>query len=170
MPHDLNSDSEPTAELLEALLPILHRIHVERTLSPGKVGILRHVAENGRASSAELAVKVQVSPQAISLAARELEALGLVERIPDEMDRRRSWIHPTEAGRRKLAEETRTGRAWLYGAIRERLTPEERQTLASAIPVLRKLTAGTASETLSAAASTPAPEPTPEAPSEEPHD
>ncbi|NUL47822.1 MarR family transcriptional regulator [Cellulosimicrobium funkei] len=163
----MNSDFEPTAELLEALLPILHRIHVERTLSPGKVGILRHVAEKGRASTAELAVKVQVSPQAISLAARELEGLGLVERVPDETDRRRSWIHATEAGRLKLAEETRTGRAWLYGVIRERLTPEERQTLASAIPVLRKLTAETAeSETLSAAESTPAPE----AASEEPRD
>ncbi|MFB9074782.1 MarR family winged helix-turn-helix transcriptional regulator [Citricoccus parietis] len=141
---------------------------MERTLSPGKVGILRHVAENGRASTAELAVKVQVSPQAISLAARELEALGLVERIPDVTDRRRSWIHPTEAGRLKLAEETRTGRAWLYEVVRERLTPEELQSLVSAIPVLRKLTTETASETLSPAASTPAP--TPETASEEPHD
>lgn len=136
-----HADAEPTAALLEALHPILRRIHVERTLSPGKVGILRHVTENGRASSADLATAVQVSQQAISLAVRELEALGLVERVPDEADRRRSWVHVTEAGRHTVARESRAGREWLYGVIRERLTPEERQTLSAAVPVLRKLTA-----------------------------
>lgn len=141
-PHpDSVDDSAPTAELLETLQPILRRIMVERTLSPGKVGILRHVAVNERASAAELAAAVQVSPQAISLATRELEDLGLIQRIPDGTDRRRTWIHPTAAGRRRLAEETQAGRSWLYGAIRERLTPVERKTLAEAIPVLRKLTA-----------------------------
>lgn len=144
--HDSVDDSAPTAELLETLQPILRRIMVERTLSPGKVGILRHVAVNERASAAELAAAVQVSPQAISLATRELEDLGLIQRVPDETDRRRTWIHPTAAGRQRLAEETQAGRSWLYGALRERLTPVERQTLAEAIPVLRKLTAEPGSE------------------------
>lgn len=162
MPSDPIADSEPTAALLEALHPILRRIQVERTLSPGKVGILRHVAENGRSSSADLAAAVQVSPQAISLAARELEGLGLVERVPDETDRRRSWIRPTDAGRLKLTEESRTGRAWLYEVIRERLTPAERQRLTSVIPVLRKLTADPASEA--------APEAAPEAAEAAPED
>jgi DNA-binding MarR family transcriptional regulator len=135
------SDADPTAELLEALLPILGRIHRERTLSPGKVGILRHLARHGRAGTAELATAVQVSPQAVSLATRELEAMGLVERIPDDGDRRRSWIQATEAGRLALAEETRAGRSWLQVAVREHLSAAERQTLASAIPVLAKLTA-----------------------------
>lgn len=141
-PHpDPLADSAPTAELLEALQPILRRIVAERTLSPGKVGILRHVAETGRASTAELAAAVQVSPQAISLATRELEGLALVRRIPDETDRRRTWIHPTEAGRARLAEEALAGRSWLYGVIQDRLTPAERRALTEAIPALRKLTA-----------------------------
>lgn len=135
------ADADPTADLLEALLPILGRIHRERTLSPGKVGILRHLVGHGRAGTAELAAAVQVSQQAISLATRELEALGLVERIPDDGDRRRSWIQATEAGRLALADETLAGRSWLQAAVLEHLSPAERQTLASAIPVLAKLTA-----------------------------
>ncbi|MGM7669322.1 MarR family winged helix-turn-helix transcriptional regulator [Microbacterium sp. A93] len=146
-PHpDPLADSAPTAELLESLQPILRRILAERTLSPGKMGILRHVAENGRASTAELASTVQVSPQAISLATRELEGLGLIRRVPDETDRRRMWVHPTEAGRGRLGEETLAGRSWLHQVIQDRLTPAERQTLTHAIPVLRKLTAAVDSE------------------------
>lgn len=140
MPTDPLADDHLSAELLEALLPILHRIHVERTLSPGKVGILRHLERHGRASTADLATAVQVSPQAISLATRELEGLGLVTRVPDEQDRRRSWTHLTEAGRRTFAEEVHTGRAWLHRAVQDRLTPAERRTLAAAVPLLAALT------------------------------
>lgn len=140
MSSDVSDGTEPTAALLEALLPILHRIHIERTLSPGKVGILRLLARHGRGSTADLAAAVQVSPQAISLATRELESLGLVERAQDDHDRRRSWFHATETGRRKLAEEVRIGRAWLYEVIHDRLTPGERQMLEEAVPVLLKLT------------------------------
>lgn len=146
MPSAPPAASDPTADLMEALLPILARIHRERTLSPGKLGILRHLLRHGRAGTAELAAAVQVSPQAISLATRELDGLGLVERIPDEGDRRRTWIQATEAGRLAVAEETRAGRAWLQVAVLERLSPAERQTLVSAIPVLAKLTAEPSSE------------------------
>lgn len=146
MPSAPHAASDPTADLLEALLPILGRIHRERTLSPGKVGILRHLVRHGRAGTAELAAAVQVSPQAISLATRELVGLGLVERIPDDGDRRRSWIQATEAGRLALAEETQAGRAWLQVAVLEHLSAAERQTLVAAIPVLAKLTAEPAGE------------------------
>ncbi|MBT8162836.1 MarR family transcriptional regulator [Arthrobacter sp. GN70] len=125
--------------LFDTLLPLLRRLNAERTLSSGKLGVLRHVAEHGRTSTTELAAVVHVSPQAISLAARELERLELVARVPDAEDRRRVWIELTDAGRQKLVQESAAGHGWLDQAITERLTPEERRTLESAIPVLRKL-------------------------------
>jgi DNA-binding MarR family transcriptional regulator len=123
----------------EALHPLLRRLNAQRTLSPGKLGVLRHLAEHGRATTSELAAVVQVSPQAISLSARELERLGFVVRVPDAGDRRRTWIELTDAGGQKLAQELAAGHAWLDRAITERLAPEERKTLEAAIPVLRKL-------------------------------
>jgi DNA-binding MarR family transcriptional regulator len=133
------ADQLMTRSFFETLRPLLRRLNAERTLSPGKLGVLSYLAEHGRANTSELAAVVQVSPQAISLAARELERLQFVVRVPDAEDRRRAWIELTDAGRQKLARELAAGHAWLDRAIRERLTPEERKTLEAAIPVLRKL-------------------------------
>lgn len=128
-----------TLSFFEALRPLLRRLAAGRTLSPGKMGVLSHLAEHGRATTSELAAVVQVSPQAISLSARELERLQFVVRVPDAQDRRRTWIELTDAGRQKLAQELAAGHAWLDRAVMERLTPEERKVLEAAIPVLKKL-------------------------------
>jgi DNA-binding MarR family transcriptional regulator len=124
---------------LDTLHPLLRRLNAERTLSPGKLGVLRHLAENGRATTSELAAVVQVSPQAISLATRELEKLNIVVRVPDSEDRRRIWIELTDSGRQKLAQELAAGREWFERSIEEKLTPDERTALENVIPILRKL-------------------------------
>lgn len=141
--HEPVPGQDPARSFFQALQPLLRRLNTERTISPGKMGVLRHIAEHGPATTSELATVVQVSPQAISLAARELERLGFIVRVPDATDRRRIWIEITEAGGQKLAEESSAGLGWLDRAITERLTPEERKTLATAIPILRKLGAET---------------------------
>jgi DNA-binding MarR family transcriptional regulator len=97
------ADVAITRSFPETLHPLLSRVNAERRLSPGKLGVLRHLAEEERARMSELAVVVQVSPQAISLATRELERLKIVVRVPDSADRRRIWIELTELGRQELA-------------------------------------------------------------------
>jgi DNA-binding MarR family transcriptional regulator len=139
MTGDPATDQALTHSLFEALHPLLRQLNAERTISPGKIGVLRHLAERGRATTSELAVVVRVSPQGISLAVRELLGLGLVERAPDAEDRRRVWIEITPAGRQKLALESSAGQGWLDRAVAERLSPDERTSLAAAIPALRKL-------------------------------
>lgn len=141
MTHETPPGQVATRSFFQALQPLLRRLNTERTISPGKLGVLGHIAEHGPATTSELATVVQVSPQAISLAARELERLGFVVRVPDVADRRRIWIEITDAGRQKLARESSAGHGWLDRAISERLTPEERRTLELVIPVLQKLAA-----------------------------
>lgn len=126
-----------TGILLEALYPILRKLHARRTISAGKFAVLRHLAEHDRATTAELATAISVSPQGISLAVREMEALGFVHRVQDDVDRRKMWLLLTDAGRQKLGEESAAGYAWLDQAISERLTPAEQGILVAAIPVLR---------------------------------
>jgi DNA-binding MarR family transcriptional regulator len=128
-----------TRSFFDALRPLLRRLDAERTLSPGKLGVLSHLAAHRQAASSELAAVVQVSPQAISLAVGELERLGFVVRVPDDEDRRRTWITLTDEGRQKLAQEMAAGHAWIDRAVAERLTGEERKAMEGAIPVLRKL-------------------------------
>jgi DNA-binding MarR family transcriptional regulator len=139
MTHEPLPGQVPARSFFQALQPLLRRLNTERTISAGKLGVLRHIAEQGPATTSELAAVVQVSPQAISLAARELERLGFVVRVPDAADRRRSWIEITDAGRQKLDLESSAGHGWLDRAIAEQLTPEERTTLEAVIPILRKL-------------------------------
>ncbi|WP_211482556.1 MarR family transcriptional regulator [Arthrobacter sp. OV608] len=139
MTHGSMTDQLMTRSFFDALRPLLRRLNAERTLSTGKLGVLSHLAEQGRATSSELAAAMHVSPQAISLSAGELERLGFVLRVPDARDRRRCWIELTDAGRQKLAQELATGHAWVDRAVAERLMPEERKTLEAVIPILRKL-------------------------------
>lgn len=133
------TDEPITRPFFETLPPILRRLNAERTISPGKMGILRHLAEHGHATTSELAAAVQVSPQGISLAARELERMQCVVRVHDSEDRRRIWIELTDLGRQKLARESAAGYDWLDRVITERLTPDEWKTLERAIPMLRKI-------------------------------
>lgn len=135
-----------THSFFEALHPLLARLNVERTLSPGKLGILRYLSKHGRATTSELAVAGRVSPQGISLAARELERLQLVTRVPDDVDRRRVWIELTREGGEKLSQEVSVGYGWLDRTVSERLTPEDRRVLEAVIPVLRKLASEASSD------------------------
>lgn len=125
--------------LVEAIRPISRRLNSASTFSPGKLGILGHLARHGRATTTELAAIIRVTPQAVSLAARELEDMSLVGRAPDAEDRRRTWIELTEAGRQRLARERAAGLEWLEEAISTRLTQQEQQSLETLIPLLRKL-------------------------------
>jgi len=138
-------DGNLAQSLREALRPLWRRLNANKTLSMGKIDVLARL-ERGPATSADLATAARISPQAIATAVRELESLGLVGRTPDDRDRRRVWIELTEAGRERLAQERAIGNAWLEQALTEQLTPEEQKLLASAVPLLRKLTGGAAGE------------------------
>ena len=127
----------------QALQPLLRRQNAERTLSSGKVGILLYLAEHGRATTTELAPVLQVSPQGISLAARELERSQFVARLTDAEDRRRVWIELTDVGRQKLVEELAAGHEWFDRAVEKRLMQDERKALEAVIPILRKLGSAT---------------------------
>lgn len=132
-------ENSVSLSLVEAIRPISRRLNSASTFSPGKLGILGHLARHGRATTTELAAIIRVTPQAVSLAARELEDLGLLGRVPDAEDRRRIWIELTDAGRRRLVQERAAGLEWLESAISTRLTPQEQYSLETLIPLLRKL-------------------------------
>src|SRR4051794_15873692 len=133
------ADRELSADLLEVLVPLLGVVHSSRTLSPGKVGVLRLVSEQGRASAVELTKAIGVSQQAISLTAKELEAAGLLTRHKDEQDKRRTWFHLTAAGADRLAAEIQAGRAALQTRIDSALSGGDDAIVRAALPMLRRI-------------------------------
>lgn len=126
-------------ELHETLRPLIRALNAQRTLSVGKLGILRALADGQRGTSSELAARIRVSPQAISLATKEMEELGLVARTRDGDDRRKVWLVLTEAGQARLEQELRAGEQWLATAIEQRLTPDDVRALTAALPALARL-------------------------------
>lgn len=139
MPANSSSDIPIANQFLDALLPLTRYLRAQRTLSEGKVGMLRHLVENGPTSISDLATAIHVSNQGASFGVRDLESLDYVERTPDETDRRRVWITITDAGRDALAKEVLTSRERLSAAVERTLTAEERAALIAAVPVLQKL-------------------------------
>lgn len=124
------------ASLVEFLRPAVARMSGARTLSTGKFNILRHLAEEERASAAELAHLIRVSPQGVSVAVKELTEAGLIERHPDQTDRRRVWLRSTQQGRIALAEERARSHGWLIDAIETTWTPAQAAAVAESVTLL----------------------------------
>lgn len=139
-------DPNLAAEFRSALRPLVRRFNRERTVSLGKSGILNRLNEHGPATASELAVSERITPQAVAVALRELEALSYVARARDEVDRRKVGVKITKQGRIAIKSEHAAGTRWLAEALMERLDDSERATLSSAVPVLRKLMEETADE------------------------
>ncbi|MBS7548928.1 winged helix DNA-binding protein [Dietzia sp. Marseille-Q0999] len=112
----------------------------------GKVGILFHLEQRGPLAATDLAGLERISHQAVANAVRELQDFGFVSRSPDPADGRRTLVSLTDAGRERLTAERAAGQDWLVDAVAGQLDADERATLAAAIPLLRRLDAGTEAE------------------------
>jgi len=99
------------------------------------LAVLEH---EGPLSPTELAEHEGVAKASVSPVLAALEEDGLVTRRPHARDGRQCVIIITEAGRAALARERDKKHAWLAVRLSE-LDPDDRSTLASALPALRRL-------------------------------
>ena len=107
-------------------------------LTPSQTVVLFRLA-HGQASSSDLAVAEKVRPQSMAATVAVLLDRGFVERAPDPNDRRRQLLSLTAAGRDFVDGSRRSRQEWLAGAVAERLTDAERETLLAALPLLSRL-------------------------------
>ncbi|MBX6722281.1 MAG: MarR family transcriptional regulator [Dactylosporangium sp.] len=99
---------------------------------------LRHLVRHGPCSVTELAGRDRVTTQAISLRVAPLVRAGLIHRLSDPADGRRSLLEATDRGRKVV----RTAQAHALAALDDLVAglPEaERSALTAALPVLHKL-------------------------------
>ena len=93
----------------------------------------------GPMTTAELARREQISPQAMGITLAALEERGLVERRRDEEDRRRSVTTVSEAGQEMLRLK-RSARARVIAAgLASEFTEEELRILTAAAPLIQRL-------------------------------
>lgn len=107
-------------------------------LGASSMAALVTVAEQGPLRLGDLARHEGVTPATLSRIVAALEEEGYAERTVDAEDRRSSWLAVTPAGRR-LLEGVRHDRAELIAGRVDRLTDEQRESLAAALEALEAL-------------------------------
>jgi DNA-binding MarR family transcriptional regulator len=94
---------------------------------------------SGPMSVAELASQRHVRHQSMRLVTAQLEAEGLVEKLPNPADGRSRLLSVTVKGRETLAAARSARTSRIAALIGDRLTEEERRTLEAAITIIDRL-------------------------------
>lgn len=129
-------------ELREAMMAVTRQMRRHRPdhgLTLSQLEILGEVHRSGTIPPAELGVRLHVRTQSLTDSINELVTRGLIERRPDETDRRRQLISLTQAGAQLLEADRAERDAWLHDTMRENLSELEFNLLMLVAPVLRKL-------------------------------
>jgi len=130
------------SELRVVIGQLVRRLRAEHAFPLSHGAVLGRLDREGAQSVSDLAVSERVRPQSMAQTVSDLEADGYVARRPDPDDRRRALVELTEQGIAVLDADRRHRDGWLANAICEDLSAREQETLADAVPLLRRLTEG----------------------------
>jgi DNA-binding MarR family transcriptional regulator len=136
----VTDETELGADLL-AVVARLNRLATQRARLPlpwAQARLLSTIEDQGEARISDLAHLDHCSQPTMTTQVRRLEDAGLVSRTTDPGDARAVLIRITDQGRRTL-NQARADRAATINPRLERLSAEERQTLAAAVDVIRRL-------------------------------
>ena len=120
---------------------LARRVRRERTedeITDGQRSVLFNLYSDGSQTLSQLSESDRVSPPSMSRTVNALEASGLVVRTSSATDGRKVAIDLTPEGRSLVNETRRKRDAWFSSRL-AKLTPEQREILAQAAPILREL-------------------------------
>jgi DNA-binding MarR family transcriptional regulator len=101
--------------------------------------VLLRLEGDGPATVSMLARAEGVRPQSMRVTVSSLETAGLVSGEPDQTDGRQTIFSLTRACRETLKNTRAAREDWLYRALLAQLAPREREQLAAAVELLKRL-------------------------------
>ena len=130
-----------TTDLRLACMRISRRVRFESTaeVAPHQYSVLIRLDEQPR-TPRELADIERVSPPSMTRTVNSLVELGLVQKAEHPTDGRQVVVTLTDAGKAEVVETRRRRDAWLTERLKG-MTKEERQLLADAAELLRRIAA-----------------------------
>ncbi|WP_406010541.1 MarR family transcriptional regulator [Streptomyces sp. NBC_00637] len=134
-------DHQLAEDLRLAVGELVRAVRPADTMPPGEAAVLGYLDRNGPLTTADIAQQRGVSHQSVAKAVKELLGQGLVRAEAHPSDGRKLLLHLTPTGSGRLAEERRRREDWLGAAIHDVLGADERKALATAVPLLARLTA-----------------------------
>ena len=136
------TDAGLASSLRISVMRLTRRLRNERDpsedLSIHHLAVLGTLWRNGQMSIGDLAAAEKVQPPSMTRTVNALVVRGLVARTARPDDRRVVVVDLTEDAVKVLEESRRRKEAWLNRVLAE-LTPDERQTLRDAAPILERL-------------------------------
>lgn len=142
------SDSDEATETAEMLRwgvsRLASRLRAEQSGSgPGlsrlAVSVLANLRHDGPLTPTALAAIEGLQPQSLTRVLNDLEEQGRIVRSPSRRDGRSHDVDITKAGQEALREHVMAGNAWLAAAVRQTLTPAERDIVRIAAGLLQQL-------------------------------
>jgi len=141
-PIAVETDATVASVLRLAVMRLRRRLANERDphndLSLRSMGVLSALVPGGEMTLGALAAQERVQPPSMSRTVDFLQEGGYVVRRSSDADRRQVIVAITDHGREVVLADRERRDAWLAQRLAE-LTPEERDALRAAAPVLQKL-------------------------------
>jgi DNA-binding MarR family transcriptional regulator len=143
---DMQSDAGLAIAMRISVSRLARRLRVERlglggtetVLSDIQLAALAALERHGSMTPGELAEHEKVQPPSMTRVIAVLEERGLVTREPHATDRRQVILTVTADGKELVQRVRRRREAWLAQRLQE-LSPEEREILRAAAPILEKI-------------------------------
>ncbi|MGC4940972.1 MarR family winged helix-turn-helix transcriptional regulator [Kribbella sp. DT2] len=138
----VKSDVGLASALRSSTLRLSRQIRRQREdghdLTANQLGVLGALGKHDAMTVGELAAHEQVKPPSMTRIVSNMEDAGLVARRPHPTDKRQIVVELTEAAHALLRANRRRRDEWLQTKLKK-LTPEERDILRKAAPVLERL-------------------------------
>ena len=136
------TDAGLASELRVSVMRLRRRLANERDpgndLSINSMAVLGSLFRHGDLTVGELAALERVQPPSMTRKVNGLEERGYVVRRPHESDGRVVVVTLTDRGRTRVLADRRRRDEWLARQLRD-LTPEERDVLRAAAPIIQNL-------------------------------
>jgi DNA-binding MarR family transcriptional regulator len=138
------ADADFASTLRIAIMRLRRRLNNQRAadhlLSANQLSAMGTLKRLGAMTIGELAAHERVRPPSMTRTVNSMEELGLVARAPHPTDRRQVLVTLADEGKRILDADRRRRDAWLARQLHQ-LTPEEKEILRRAAPILERLAA-----------------------------
>ena len=134
----LDTDVTDFAEAIGLLVRRMRAAAASQELSWTETAVLRRLAKDGPATTADLARAQGMRPQSMRTILATLEEMGMVERKPHATDGRQVNIELTARGAAAQKSAGDAKRTWLVQAIAQ-LDEREQETLFAAGHILKRL-------------------------------
>ena len=132
------------SDLRIAVMRLARRLRTERasdTLTPSQLAVLATLMREGPMCPGDLATAEKVQPPSMTRILNSLQSAEMVTKTRHPSDGRQVLYAATEPARELVTMDRERRDNWLSHRMQE-LTPEEREALEAAIPVLNRLALG----------------------------